>query len=105
MMASARPFQYIHFTLHFHNPPGPLPMPAFERLKGSINNMSADWIKYAASSWIIYTRLTPEGVYQKLIADVPELKNHSIFTFYFDAEKEKGGQQVKWVWDWLNRKR
>jgi len=80
-------------------------MGAFNSLKGLINNVSLDWLKYAAQSWIIYADETPESLYQKLLR-IPELKRGSIFIFYVDiSPHNRSGQFPKWIWDWFNKPR
>jgi len=94
--------KYVHLTFHFDKP---LEVGVFNRIKASIEGMVDDWLKYGRDSWILYTKETPEKVYQKLMRDVPELKPHGILTFYFDINAVRGGQQEQWVWDWFSKKR
>jgi len=102
LLRATKQRRYVHLTLHFDTP---LANFVFEKIKSSINTMSGDWLKYGRDSWILYTSETPDGVYRKLLADVPELKPHSIMTFYFDLDGARSGQQERWVWDWFSRKR
>ena len=80
-------------------------MPAFEKLKVAVTRISLDWMKYAANSWILYTYESPDSVYHKLMREVPELAPLHILTFYMDNSSSKSGQQVNWVWEWLNKHR
>jgi hypothetical protein len=70
-----------------------------------IARLSLDWIKYGSDVWILYTRETPESLYQHILRTVPELKTRAIFSFYFDNRGAKSGQMVKCAWEWLNKQR
>jgi hypothetical protein len=106
MLGSIKPLRYVHLTIYGNNPPGGiLPLHVFQGLEKAVVNISEDWIKYANYSWILYTRNTPQEVYEKLIAQVPGLKDHNILTFYFDNTGPKSGQYVQMIWDWFNRPR
>jgi hypothetical protein len=95
--------RYVHLTFHFA---GEIEFAVFQRIRGFVDSsISIDWLKYGRESWILYTRETPETVYRKLLAQIPELAPHSILTFYLDNSATKSGQQAEWIWEWLNRKR
>lgn len=102
LLGAIKQRRYVHLTLHFDTP---LQKGVFEKIQSSISAMSGDWLKYGRESWILYSAETPEGVYKRLLADVPELKPHSIMTFYFDLDTPRGGQQERWVWNWFSKKR
>jgi hypothetical protein len=101
---SNRSNRYVHLTV-FPKGISTFPTEVYEAVKKSIDNMSTDWLKYSAYCWIMYTDKTPEEIYQKLLADVPALKPHSILTFYFDISSPRSGQQIEMVWDWLKKQR
>jgi hypothetical protein len=94
--------RFVHVTLYFSEL---IPNEIFLKIKGTLAALSDDWVKYGRDSWILYTTETPKTLYQKLLIGVPELKQHSIFTFYFDNNNETSGQMEKWVWEWFKKPR
>jgi hypothetical protein len=104
LLAASQPRKrnYIHLTIFAR---ATISDETFDTLKAFINEIGEDWLKYARESWIIYTYETPESLYKKLLARIPDLATYTILTFPFDPNGQKSGQMEKWVWEWMNRKR
>jgi hypothetical protein len=99
---AAKEPRYVHLTVY--SPTG-FTDDTFEKLKNAIDELSQDWVKYSRESWILYTTETPKSLYEKILVRVPDIATNTIFAFYFDPTAPNGGQQLQFVWDWLNKRR
>lgn len=95
--------RFVHLGFYFS---GGITNETYAKLKRVIEALAVDWMKYGGTSWVLYTRETPESLYQRIVTQVREINKEGIFTFYVDlSSSNRSGQMPKWVWEWLDKPR
>jgi hypothetical protein len=72
-----------------------------EGIDNILDMFDADWVRYAANNWLVWTHRTPEELYTVL---KPHLfQDEHILVVPIDVT-QKNGYLSQWLWEWMEQK-
>ena len=86
--------RFIHIGFNFQ---GPVLTTVLEPAMSGLG----DWIRYSASSWIVWTDYQPQVIADYIRGHIGLNDQYLIVALDMSAHQ---GWMPKWVWDWINGK-
>jgi hypothetical protein len=88
--------KFLHITVAFAE------VPKIKELEPAITTVCDDWLRYSATTWIIWTGRSANDIAMHLRAYLAP--NDQFYIVKIDLSEQQGWLP-KWIWDWLNKNR